>query len=105
MEQKKLKKLVLKKETISNLSNFEQSRIVGGYDAGTWDYFEEYMTGVISHFNHNDCINGHKNTDKSFCFCTNNQNTCQCFTKDITCNDFITCKETKCDDLTCTNCA
>ena len=32
METKKLKKLSFKKETIANLSNFEQSRIVGGYD-------------------------------------------------------------------------
>ena len=30
MEPKKVKKLALNKETISNLSNFEQSRIIGG---------------------------------------------------------------------------
>ena len=33
MEPKKVKKLALNKETISNLSNFEQSRIIGGHDA------------------------------------------------------------------------
>ena len=33
MEQKKIKKLLLKKETISNLSSFEQNRILGGYNA------------------------------------------------------------------------
>jgi hypothetical protein len=34
MEQKKIKKLALKKETISNLSKFEQGGIIGGYDPG-----------------------------------------------------------------------
>ena len=37
MEPKKLKKLVLKKETISNLSNFQQNMIIGGYGERSWD--------------------------------------------------------------------
>jgi len=32
MEQKKIKKLTLKKETISNLSMLDQGMIIGGYD-------------------------------------------------------------------------
>ena len=35
MEKKKIAKLVLKKETISNLSNNTQGVIIGGYDAYT----------------------------------------------------------------------
>ena len=35
MEKKKIKKLVLNKETISNLSNNAQGVIIGGYDAYT----------------------------------------------------------------------
>jgi len=34
MKQKKSKKLLLKKETISNLSKFDQGMVIGGYDAG-----------------------------------------------------------------------
>lgn len=71
---KKLKKLVLKKETIVNLSVFEQSRIKGG--TGTID---RYLTGTLSHFEVANCINGYGNSDPSYCIsCTGNENTCDC---------------------------
>lgn len=40
MEPKRIKKMTLKKETISNLSNFEQRRIIGGEGSATVGYGE-----------------------------------------------------------------
>ncbi len=71
---KKLKKLVLKKETIANLSAFEQSIIKGG--TGTID---RYLTGTLSHFKIANCINGYAASDPSyFVSCTGNEITCDC---------------------------
>jgi len=71
---KKLKKLVLKKETITNLSSFEQNRIKGG--TGTID---RYLTGTLSHFDPANCINGLTDSDPSYCIsCTGNENSCDC---------------------------
>jgi len=36
--EKKLKKLTLKTETISNLSKFDQGMVIGGYDPGSGSY-------------------------------------------------------------------
>ncbi|MDR1339527.1 MAG: class I lanthipeptide [Prevotellaceae bacterium] len=71
---KKIKKLVLRKETITNLSGFEQSRIKGGVDS--WDYINQYVTTMMSHYDPANCINGYNASDRSYCYCTNGQNTC-----------------------------
>lgn len=44
MKTKKIKKLVLNKETISNLSNFEQNMLIGGYDAGSMECATKFDT-------------------------------------------------------------
>ena len=60
MKKKKIKKLSLKKETISNLSKFEQGGIIGGYDPGSngnWFLCAIYsfiMTDCENNFN---CLN------------------------------------------------
>lgn len=48
MEPKKLKKLSLKKETIANLSNLEQTRIVGGGS-------DNFFCTILSWFVEDNC--------------------------------------------------
>lgn len=50
MEPKRVKKFVLKKETISNLSNFEQSRIIGGYNEGPSKFWWNTICAFVSAF-------------------------------------------------------
>jgi hypothetical protein len=82
MEKKILKKLVLKKETISVLNDFSLSRIKGG---DTWDYLYEYTTLLNSRMDPANCIGGYAGSNVSYCYCTNNDNTCN------TCNTCHTC--------------
>ncbi len=96
MKSKKLKKLVLNKETIANLSFSEQSRLKGGSDGAVCETINRYLTGTISHYEPADCINGYGGTDLSYCYCTNGQQTCD------------TCNQPGCNDesgaaFTCTN--
>jgi len=92
METKKLKKLVLKKETIVNLSNFEQNGLRGG-DTGDWICaINQYLTYTLSHYDPANCINGYAGTDNnSYCRC--DQETDDCPTKKgFTCQDgYISC--------------
>ena len=53
MEKKKISKLVIQKETISNLSKFEKIRVLGGY--GTT---YEYGAGCWHTQKVEDCITG-----------------------------------------------
>jgi natural product precursor len=81
---KKLKKLVLKKETVSVLNDFSLSRIKGG---DTWGYLYWYATLLNSHMYPGECMKGHLASDNSYCYCTNGDNTCN------TCN---TCNQNTC---------
>jgi hypothetical protein len=92
----KIKKLVLKKETISVLDDYSQSGIKGG---GFTDYLAEYMTGLVSHHDPNDCINGYLNSNYSFCYCTNGQNTCETCAGQNTCAN--TCPNTCANSCIC----
>jgi hypothetical protein len=78
---KKLRKLMLKKETMATLNDYSQSRIIGGdytldYLRKTLDYIGEYAAGMNSHYNPGDCIKGYVGTDYSYCQCETNANTC-----------------------------
>ena len=65
MEPKKTKKLVLKKETISVLNDYSQSRIKG---AGCW--WATFYQAPQSRMEITNCQNGYLGTDCSFCKCT-----------------------------------
>ena len=64
MEPKKLRKLVLKKETISVLNDYSQSKIKGGGACPT-----RLITGYVSHQEVGDCVYHHANSDQTFCIC------------------------------------
>jgi hypothetical protein len=102
MEKKKLKKLVLKKEVITNLSDSEQSKVKGGGDTqGFWCYTAEYITYINSYIEPANCIGGYANSEISYCYCTNGDNTCatcngmtcvNCISIDISCDSvYATC--------------
>ena len=65
MEPKKIKKLGFRPETIANLSNFEQNRIVGG--TGTRTYSPTVISALLGHQNC-DCGGGGEPTNS--CNCT-----------------------------------
>jgi len=90
MEKKKIKKLALKKETISNLSKFEQGGIIGGYAASNGLMFFCALRSLIL----TDC-------DNNF----NCLNTDLLDKKQTIPNDGGTCDSTIDWDVTCTgNC-
>lgn len=76
MKKKKLKKLVLRKETVTLLDDLSQSRLKGGGD-GTTAWIHEYATYLASHMNPNDCIASLTDTCFSHCYCTH-ANQAQC---------------------------
>jgi hypothetical protein len=75
MKRKKVKSLVLKKETIMNLSGFEQNRVKGG---DFLEYVHQYVTGMESNRDPAICAINFAASEVSFCYCTNGQNTCNC---------------------------
>jgi len=67
MEPKKVKKLVLKKETISNLSTADQNRIIGG----DWICeLDRLICGTNSHFAPEQCALNCAGTVPSYCICS-----------------------------------
>jgi hypothetical protein len=82
---KKLKKLVLKKETISVLNDYSQSMIKGGYD-GSWIYFDKFITGFMSFPEITICQNAYLQSDYTFCACTLSCNGSCNVTCEFTCN-------------------
>lgn len=71
-EKKKLTKLVLKKDVVSELSNDLQSRLRGGASpdgGGFWSGFERYLTGLNSHQEPGQCAGNYWMSNDSYCQC------------------------------------
>lgn len=69
-EKKKLTKLVLKKDVVSELSNDLLSRLRGGGDPGGWaSRLEVYAATLDSHFEPGYCFGNNIVSNASYCVC------------------------------------
>ena len=78
MEPQKTKKLILKNETISVLSDYSQSRLKGA-EVCWWATF---YTTPMSHMEITNCMFGYGNSEYSYCDCSDGNgggtNSCDC---------------------------
>ena len=81
MGNKKRKKLELKKETISNLSKFEQGLIIGGYEPASTHAWWDTICQIRSFFDVTQCDDKYCDTQYDSCYCTLDR------LKDNNCND------------------